>query len=86
MARVFVNIPGYLGLIPGRVIPRAQKMVRDASLLNTQQYRVQIKGKRSNLEGREVPSPTLRCSIENRAYGRPTYMYITFMFGEIYIR
>ena len=31
--------------IPGCVIPTAQKMVLDTSLLNTQQYKVHIKGK-----------------------------------------
>ena len=31
--------------IPGRVIPKTQKMVLDASLLNTQHYEVWIKGK-----------------------------------------
>ena len=30
---------------PGRVIPKTQKMVLDASLLNTQNYKVRIKGK-----------------------------------------
>ena len=29
----------------GRVIPKTQKMVLDASLLNTQHYKVRIKGK-----------------------------------------
>ena len=43
--RVFANGPGDLGLIPGRVIPKTQKMVLDASLLNTQHYKVRIKGK-----------------------------------------
>ena len=43
--RVFVNGPGNLGSIPGRVIPKTQKMALDASLLNTQQYKVGIKGK-----------------------------------------
>ena len=43
--RVFANRPGDLGSIPGRVIPKTQKMVLDASLLNTQQYKVRIKGK-----------------------------------------
>ena len=37
--------PGDLGSIPGRVIPKTQKMVLDASLLNTQHYKVRIKGK-----------------------------------------
>ena len=41
----FANGPGDLGSIPGRVIPKTQKMVLDASLLNTQHYKVRIKGK-----------------------------------------
>ena len=43
--RVFANCPGDLGSIPGRVIPKTQKMLFDASLLNTQHYKVRIKGK-----------------------------------------
>ena len=43
--RVFANGLGDLGSIPGRVIPKTQKMVLDASLLNTQHYKVRIKGK-----------------------------------------
>ena len=43
--RVFANGPGDLGSIPGRVIPKTQKMVLDATLLNTQHYKVWIKGK-----------------------------------------
>ena len=45
MGRVFANGPGDLASIPGRVIPKTLKMVLDASLLNTQQYKVHIKGK-----------------------------------------
>ena len=45
MFRVFPNGPEDLGLVPGQVIPKTQKMVLDASLLNTQQYKVGIKGK-----------------------------------------
>ncbi len=43
--RVFANGLGDLGSIPGRVISKTQKMVLDASLLNTQHYKVRIKGK-----------------------------------------
>ena len=43
--RVFANGPVDLGSIPGRVIPKTQKMVLDASLLSTQHYKVWIKGK-----------------------------------------
>ena len=45
MVRVFTNGPGDLGSIPGQVIPKTQKMVLDATLLNTQHYKVTIKGK-----------------------------------------
>ena len=43
--RMFANSPGDLGSIPGRVIPKTLKMVLDTPLLNTQQYKVRIKGK-----------------------------------------
>ena len=45
VGRVFANGPGDLGSIPGRVIPKTLKMLLDTSLLNTQQYKVRIKGK-----------------------------------------
>ena len=45
VGRVFANGRRDLGSIPGRVIPKTLKMVLDTSLLNTQQYKVRIKGK-----------------------------------------
>ena len=45
VGRVFPNGPGDRSSIPGRVIPKTLKMVLDTSLLNTQQYKVRIKGK-----------------------------------------
>ena len=45
MVRVFANGPGDLASIPGRVIPKTQKMILDTALLNTQHYKVRIKGK-----------------------------------------
>ena len=45
MVRVIANGLGHLGSIPGRVIPKTQKMVLDASLLNTRHFKVLIKGK-----------------------------------------
>ena len=45
MSRVFANDPGDRGSIPGRVILKTQKMVLDAALLNTQHYKLRIKGK-----------------------------------------
>ena len=44
MGRVFANSPEDLGSIPGRVIPKTQKMVLNAALLNTQHYKIWIKG------------------------------------------
>ena len=45
VGRVFVNGQGDLGSIPGRVIPKTFKMALDTSLLNTQKYKLRIKGK-----------------------------------------
>ena len=36
---------GDQGLIPGKVVPKTQKMVSDTALLSTQHYKVHIKGK-----------------------------------------
>ena len=43
--RVFPNGLGDQGSIPGRIIPKTLKMVLDTYLLNTQRYKVHIKGK-----------------------------------------
>ena len=45
MSRVFANGLRDWGSIPGRVIPKTQKMVLDGALLNTQHYKVRIKDK-----------------------------------------
>ena len=57
VGRVFANGPGDLGSIPGRVIPKTLKMVLDASLLNTQQYKVCIKGKMEKSRERSSTLP-----------------------------
>ena len=44
VGRVFNGLAD-LGSIPGRVMPKTLKMVLDTTLLNTQQYKVHIKGK-----------------------------------------
>ena len=82
VSRVFANGPGDPGLIPGRVIPKTQKMVLDISLLNTQHHKVCIKGK---IQGKEHdPSRHLGVvAIQKKAFGSPsttvanfTYIYI----------
>ena len=45
MGRMFANGLGDRGSILGQVISKIQKMVLDATLLNTQHYKVQIKDK-----------------------------------------
>ena len=79
--RVFANGPGDLGSIPGRVIPKTQKMVLDASLLNTQHYKVWIKGKVEQSREGVAPSPTHCCSSYWKGslrvtldYGRQLYL------------
>ena len=81
--RVFANGPGDLGSIPGRVMPKTQKMVLDASLLNTQHYKVRIKGKVKQSREGVAPSPTPWCSSYRKGslrvtldYGRQLYFYV----------
>ena len=57
VGRVFANGPEDLGSIPGRVIPKTLKMVLDTSLLNTQHYKVCIKGKVDQLRERSSSLP-----------------------------
>ena len=72
MSRLFTNAPGDQGSILVRVIPKIQKMVLDASFLNTQHYKVRIKGKGSNPGNGVAPSPTLRCSSYRKGSLRDT--------------
>ena len=55
---MFANCPGDKGSILGRVIPKTEKMVFDAALLNTQLYKV----KWNNPGNGVASSPTPRCS------------------------
>ena len=45
MSKVFANGLGDRGSIQGRVMPKTQKIILDAALLNTQHCEVTIKGK-----------------------------------------
>ena len=73
--RNFANGPGDLGSIPGWVIPKTQKMVLDASLLNTQHYKVPIKGKVEQSREGVAPSPTHWCSSYRKGSLRVTLDY-----------
>ena len=45
MSKVFAYSPGNRGSVADRVIPKTQKMVFDADLLNNQHYKERIKDK-----------------------------------------
>ena len=62
MSRVFDNGQGDWGSITARVIPKTQKIVPDAALLNTQHYKVLIKGKVEQSRQRSCPSPNSQSS------------------------
>ena len=67
MSRMFANGLGDFSSIPGRVIPKTQKkkkkkkkMVLDTSWLNTQNYKVRIKGKVEQSKEWVVPPPSVQ--------------------------
>ena len=74
MVRLFASGPRDLGSIQGRVIPKTQKMVLDAVLLNTQHYKLLIKGKVEQSRERSSALPytsVLWLVIEKGAFGLP---------------
>ena len=73
MSRVFANGLGDRGSILGRVIPKTQKMVLDTTLLNTQHYKVRIKGKveQSWEWSSALPLHLGVVAIEKGAFGSP---------------
>ena len=69
--------------MPGRVIPKTQKMVLDAALLNTQHYKVRIKGKME--QSRKRSSALGVVAIEKRAFGSPSTKIANFSYFTYYI-
>ena len=77
MSRVFANGRGDRGSIRGQVIQMTQKMVLDAALLNTQNYKVRIKGKVE--QSREWSSTLLSAvTIEKGAFRSPVTNFANF--------
>ena len=62
MGRVFTYGSVNQGSILGQVIPKSQKMVLDAALLNTQHYKIRIKGKVDQSREWCRALPMLQCS------------------------
>ena len=79
------------GSIPGRVILKTQKMVLDASFLNTQHYKAGSRVKWSNPGKRVALFPTPRCSSYWKGslqvtlhYSHQFYIYIYIYIYNIY--
>ena len=73
--RVFANGPGDLVQSQVESYQRLKKMVLDASLLNTQHYKVRIKGKVEQSREGVAPSPTHWCSSYRKGSLRVTLDY-----------
>ena len=91
MNREFANGQGDQSSIPGWVIPKTQKMVLNATLLNPQHHKVKIKVKWSNPGKGVAPSPTPQCSHYWKGslqvtldYGRQLYFTI-YIYIYIYV-
>ena len=81
MVRVIANGPGDQSSVPSLVILMTQKMILDAFLLNTQHYKIWIKGKWSNTGIGVAPTRTPQYESYSKErlwvvhnYGRPTYL------------
>ena len=91
MSMVFTNGPGDLSSIPGRVKPKTQKMVLDTVLINTQHYKLRLKGKVD--QSREWSS-TLSCIsvlylLKREPSGHPrlkvaNFTYMQFNVNNLY--
>ena len=86
MVTVFANGLGDMGSIPGQVIPKTQKMVLDAYLLNTQHYKVWNNGNWSNPRNVVATSPTPRVvAIEMGVLGLPLTTISQHTSEELYV-
>ena len=73
--------------IPGRVVPKTQKMELDATLLNTQYYKVRIKGKVEQFKEWGSTHPYTSCvvAIEKRNFGLSSTKVLILLYIYIYI-
>ena len=79
---MFANGPVDRGSISSRIIPKNFKMVLDTSLLNTQHYKVRIKGKVE--KARERSSAPLHLGvvgIEKGAFRSPSTTVTNFTYS-----
>ena len=85
MNRVFANGPEDWVSILGRVIPKMQKIVLDAALLNTQNYKVHIKGKVEQSWDGVVAIKKGAFRSPSTKFANFTYFYIYYWDEAIYI-
>ena len=79
VGRVLTNGLGDQGLIPGWVTPKIQKMIPDTALLNTQYYKIQIKGKVEQSRERSSALPyTFKLSLATDANFTYIYMWVSY--------
>ena len=81
---VYATWPKGRDSIPGRVLPKTQRLVLDSSLLNTQPYTVQIKGKWSNT-GKLLAPLTSPCSSYWNTSLRVAQLVYIYIYIYIYI-
>ena len=79
MSRVFANGLGDLASMPGCIVPKTLEIVLDTSLLNTQQYKVRIKGSGA-IQGKEWRPPLHLgvVAIEKGAFSSPSTTVANF--------
>ena len=92
MVTVFANGPRDLDSVQGWVIPKAKKIVLDASLLNTQHYKVWIRSKVEPSRERSSTLPTPWCSSYQKGslrvtldYGCQLYFYFFLITENYYV-
>ena len=85
MGRVFANSLEDWHSISGQVITKPQKMVPDATLLNTQHYKVKIKSKEEQEKGLALPTTLWFFANEKATFRSPLTTVTNFTFYYIYI-
>ena len=83
---MFANGPECRGSILGQIKPNTQKMVLGAALLNSQHYKVRIKGKveQSWERSSALPLHLGVVAIEKGAFWSPSNKVANFSFTYIY--
>ena len=84
MSKMFVNGLGDQDSIPVWDMPKTQKMVLDAALLNSHYYKVRIKGKVDQSRKGVAPSPIHWCSSywKGSLPGRPQLQLPTLLYKQ----